>query len=90
MAGVDVEADMFGLFVGEEQASLFPDEDRTQGQKFINYFYLYKDLIVFYSSELRMYSAETVKAIVGIENVLKKENYIIFLCCSHKVVIEEY
>ncbi|XP_023327913.1 TIMELESS-interacting protein [Eurytemora carolleeae] len=31
MAGVDVEADMSGLFVGEEQASLFPDEDQTQG-----------------------------------------------------------
>ena len=41
MAGVDVEADMSGLFVGEEQASLFPDEDQTQGQKFIYYFHIY-------------------------------------------------
>lgn len=79
MAGVDVEADMSGLFVGEEQASLFPDEDQTQGQKFINYFYLYKNLIIFNSSELRIYSAETVNVIVGIENVLKEENDIIFL-----------
>jgi len=77
MAGVDVEADMSGLFVGEEQASLFPDEDQTQGQ--INYFYLYKNLIIFNSSELRIYSAETVNVIVGIENVLKEENDIIFL-----------
>ena len=79
MAGVDVEADMSGLFVGEEQASLFPDEDQTQGKKFINYFYLYKNLIIFNSSELRIYSAETVNVIVGIENVLKEENDIIFL-----------
>ena len=32
MAGVDVEADMDGLFGGEEQASIFPEDDMTQGR----------------------------------------------------------
>ena len=32
MAGVHVEADMSGLFVGEEQGSLFPEDDQAQGE----------------------------------------------------------